>query len=42
MPPLGKGPKLAEGLKGEGPDFETDEEEEVDDGPGHVQNVLHK
>ena len=31
-----------EGLKSEGLQVEADEEEEVDDGPGHVRNVLHK
>jgi hypothetical protein len=39
---LAKGLRLAEGLNGEDPQVEADEEEEVDDGPGHVQNVLHK
>jgi hypothetical protein len=39
---LAKGLRLAEGLNGEDPQVDADEEEEVDDGPGHVWNVLHK
>jgi hypothetical protein len=39
---LAKGLRLVEGLNGEDPQVEADEEEEVDDGPGHVRNVLHK
>jgi hypothetical protein len=35
-------PLLAEGLNGEDPQVEADEEEEVDDGPGLVRNMLHK
>ena len=42
VPPLGKGPRLVEGLKGKGPQVEADKEEEVDNGPGHVRNVLHE
>jgi hypothetical protein len=42
VPPPAKGLRLAEGLNGEDPQVEADEEEEVDDGPGHVRNVLHK
>ena len=42
MPPLAKGFKLTEGLNGEDPQVEADGEEEVDDGPGHIRNVLHK
>ena len=42
MPPLGKDLKLVEGLKKEGPHVKTDEEEEVDNGPNHVRNVLYK
>jgi hypothetical protein len=39
---VAKGLPLAEGLNGEDLQVNADEEEEVDDGPGHVQNVLHK
>jgi hypothetical protein len=39
---VAKGLTLAEGLNGEDPQVNADEEEEVDDGPGHVRNVLHK
>jgi hypothetical protein len=39
---LAKGLRLAEGLNGEDPQVEADEEEEVDNGPGHIQNVVHK
>jgi hypothetical protein len=42
VPPPAKGLRLAEGLNGEDPQVVADEEEEVDDGPGHVRNVLHK
>ena len=42
MPLLAKGLKLAEGLKGEDPQLEANDEEEVNNRPGHVQNVLHK
>jgi predicted secreted protein len=42
VPPLAKGLRLAERLNGEDPQVEADEEEEVDNGPGHVRNVLHK
>jgi hypothetical protein len=35
-------PQTSGGLNGEDLQVEADEEEEVDDGPGHVQNVLHK
>jgi hypothetical protein len=42
VPLLAKGLRLAEGLNGEDPQVEADEEEEVDDGPGHIRNVLHK
>ena len=41
VPPPSKGPRQAEGLKGEVPQVEADEEEEVDDELGHVRNVLH-
>ena len=36
VPLLGKGLKLAEGMKGEDLHIEANVEEEVDDGPGHV------
>jgi hypothetical protein len=39
---LVKGLRLAEGLNGEDPQLDANEKEEVDDGPNHVQNVLHK
>jgi hypothetical protein len=39
---LAKGLRLAERLNGEDPQVEANEEEEMDDGPSHVQNVLHK
>jgi hypothetical protein len=39
---LAKGLRLAEGLNGEDPQVDADEEEEVDNGPSHVRNVLHK
>ena len=39
---MAKGLKLAEGLNGEDPQVEVDKEEEVDDEPGHVWNMLHK
>jgi hypothetical protein len=39
---LAKGLRLTEGLNGEDPQVEANKEEEVDDGPGHVRNVLHK
>jgi hypothetical protein len=42
VPPLAKGLRLAKGLNGEDPQVEADEEEEVDDGPSHIRNVLHK
>jgi hypothetical protein len=42
VPLLAKGLTLAEGLNGEDLQVNADEEEEVDDGPGHVRNVLHK
>jgi hypothetical protein len=42
VPLLAKGLRLAEGLNGEDLQVEADEEEEVDDGPGYVRNVLHK
>jgi hypothetical protein len=42
VPLLAKGLRLAEGPNGEDPQLEANEEEEVDDGPNHVQNVLHK
>jgi hypothetical protein len=42
VPLLAKGLRLAEGLNGEDLQVDADEEEEVDDGPGHVRNVLHK
>jgi hypothetical protein len=42
VPLLAKGLRLAEGLNGDDPQVEADEEEEVDDGPGHIRNVLHK
>jgi hypothetical protein len=38
----GQGLILAEGLNGEDLQVNADEEEEVDDGPGHIRNVLHK
>jgi hypothetical protein len=38
----GQGLRLAEGLIGEDPQVEADEEEEVDNEPGHIRNVLHK
>jgi hypothetical protein len=40
--PLAKGLRLAEGLNGEDLQVDADKDEEVDDGPGHIQNVLHK
>jgi hypothetical protein len=42
VPLLAKGLILAEGLNGENLQVDTDDEEEVDDGPGHIRNVLHK
>jgi hypothetical protein len=42
VPLLAKGLRLAEGLNGEDLQVDADEEEEVDDGPSHVRNVLHK
>jgi hypothetical protein len=39
---LAKGLTLAEELNGEDLQVNADEEENVDDGPGHVRNVLHK
>jgi hypothetical protein len=42
VPLLAKGLRLAEGLNGEDLQVNADEEEEVDGGPGHVRNVLHK
>jgi hypothetical protein len=42
VPLLAKGLRLAEGLNGGDPQVEANEEKEVDDGPGHVRNVLHK
>jgi Txe/YoeB family toxin of Txe-Axe toxin-antitoxin module len=42
VPLLAKGLRLAEGLKGENLQVYADEEEEVDNGPDHVQNLLHK
>jgi hypothetical protein len=39
---LAKGLTLAEGLNREDLQVNVDEEEEVDDGLSHVQNVLHK
>jgi hypothetical protein len=42
VPLLAKGLTLAKGLNGEDLQVNADEEEEVDDGPGHVRNVLHK
>jgi hypothetical protein len=39
---LAKGLRLAKGLNGEDPQVDADKEEEVDYGPGHVRNVLHK
>jgi hypothetical protein len=42
VPPLAKGLRLVEGLNGEDMQVNADEEEEVDDGSGHVRNVLHK
>jgi hypothetical protein len=42
VPLLAKGLTLAEGLNGEDLQVNADEEEEVDNGPGHVRNVLHK
>jgi hypothetical protein len=42
VPLLAKGLTLAEGLNGKDLQVNADEVEEVDDGPGHVRNVLHK
>jgi hypothetical protein len=42
VPLLAKGLRLIEGLNGEDPQVEAGEEEEVDDGSGHVRNVFHK
>jgi hypothetical protein len=42
VPLLAKGLKLAEGLNGEDLQVDADKEEEVDNGPSHVRNVLHK
>jgi hypothetical protein len=42
VPLLAKDFRLAKGLNGEDPQVEADEEEEVDDEPGHAQNMLHK
>jgi hypothetical protein len=42
VPLLAKGLRLAEGLNGEDLQVDANEEEEVDDEPGHVRNVLHK
>jgi hypothetical protein len=42
VPLLAKGLTLAEGLNREDLQVNADEEEDVDDGPGHVRNVLHK
>jgi hypothetical protein len=42
VPLLAKGLRLTEGLNGEDLQVDADEEEEVDDGPDHVRNVLHK
>jgi hypothetical protein len=42
VPLLAKGLTLVEGLNREDLQVDADEEEEVDDGPGHVRNVLHK
>jgi hypothetical protein len=42
VPLLAKGLRLVEGLNREDLQVDADEEEEVDDGPGHVRNVLHK
>jgi hypothetical protein len=42
VPLLAKGLRLDEGLNGEDLQVDADDEEEVDDGPGHVRNVLHK
>jgi hypothetical protein len=42
VPLQAKGLRLAEGLNGKDLQVHADEEEEVDDGPGHVRNVLHK
>jgi hypothetical protein len=42
VPLLAKGLRLAKGLNREDPQVDADEEEEVDNGPGHVRNVLHK
>jgi hypothetical protein len=42
VPLLAKGLRLAEELNEEDPQVEADEEEEVDDGPGLIRNVLHK
>ena len=39
---MAKGLRLAEGLNQEDLQLEADKEEEVDNRPGHVQNVLHK
>jgi hypothetical protein len=42
VPLLAKGLRLAEGLNGENLQVDADEEEEIDDGPGHIRNMLHK
>jgi hypothetical protein len=42
VPLLAKGLKVEEGLNGEDLQVDADDEEEVDDGPGHVRNVLYK
>jgi hypothetical protein len=38
----GQGPHTSGRIEQGGSQVNTDEEEEVDDGPGHVRNVLHK
>jgi hypothetical protein len=42
VPLLAKGLRLEEGLNEEDLQVDVDDEEEVDDGPSHIRNVLHK
>jgi hypothetical protein len=42
VPLLAKGLRLEEGLNGEDLQVDTDDEEEVDDGLGHIRNMFHK